>query len=694
MEESRRCDVPLPDEHRDRDQGAARPVRRPGLRPPRARTWSTPWPAARRVAAAERDAMLDMVRLRLRQWSAAVTGPDDSGVELRRPDRPLWPLSGAEPPAWADRARPPRRRRAVARGPGRQRDPVQPPLGRIPRPASTSSPSTGRSTSTTAITSWRRNASSARPGWPPATSPQARRDPRGPPRGVSHRCLSPISWPDMRSAGCHGSTPEAVLRLSTREIAPCRSEVRDSIPRPSHPDHRPARPRLVAAALTSLMLMAPPRRRRSEAPGVRGDVRGRAPARPDLGAGLRDARARPRGQGEPRSGPDWFQPQPFFAVEAAGLEAGRAAPDRRRGGRLPRPARESLEPGRYAVAGGRPAQPRHARARATARGTPTGRSSSRRARPRGRAGPIALEVDRIVPAKAVPRDRPHQARRHRQPAAVGLPRRPIRHRAAVILPEGDATARRATLYIIPGFGGDHGMAQRMIGDRRHEFGQELIRVVLDPDCGTGHHVFADSATNGPRGRALVEELIPHIEATFPAIAEPAARLLNGHSSGGWSSLWLQVTYPDTFGGTWSTSPDPVDFRDFQRIDLYAPGENMFRDRRGTGGRSPGRGRARSSSTTTSRGWRTSSATAASSRSFEAVFSPLGPDGRPRRLWDRATGAVDPEVGQGLGGVRHPPRPGAELAAARPQARRQAPRHHRRARHVLSRRGGEAPQASR
>jgi hypothetical protein len=31
------------------------------------------------------------------------------------------------------------------------------------------------------------------------------------------------------------------------------------------------------------------------------------------------------------------------------------------------------------------------------------------------------------------------------------------------------------------------------------------------------------------------------------------------------------------------------------------------------------------------------------RSFEAVFSPLGPDGRPRRLWDRAVGAIDPEV---------------------------------------------------
>ena len=30
-------------------------------------------------------------------------------------------------------------------------------------------------------------------------------------------------------------------------------------------------------------------------------------------------------------------------------------------------------------------------------------------------------------------------------------------------------------------------------------------------------------------------------------------------------------------------------------------------------------------------------------SFEAVFSPRGPDGRPRKLWNRTTGAIDPEV---------------------------------------------------
>ena len=44
--------------------------------------------------------------------------------------------------------------------------------------------------------------------------------------------------------------------------------------------------------------------------------------------------------------------------------------------------------------------------------------------------------------------------------------------------------------------------------------------------------------------------------------------------------WFQVAYPDAFAGVWSHCPDPVDFRDFQRIDLYAPDANMFRDAKG------------------------------------------------------------------------------------------------------------------
>jgi len=56
----------------------------------------------------ERAAMLEMVRLRLRQWAASSMGPDSRTV-------PLWLASGSEPSTWADRPAPERRRRAVAR---------------------------------------------------------------------------------------------------------------------------------------------------------------------------------------------------------------------------------------------------------------------------------------------------------------------------------------------------------------------------------------------------------------------------------------------------------------------------------------------------------------------------------------------------------------------------------------------------
>jgi hypothetical protein len=63
----------------------------------------------------EREAMLDMVRLRLRQWSGAVTGPDAWPIVFDAPIDALWSLAGAEPPIWAVAQAPVRRLRAIAR---------------------------------------------------------------------------------------------------------------------------------------------------------------------------------------------------------------------------------------------------------------------------------------------------------------------------------------------------------------------------------------------------------------------------------------------------------------------------------------------------------------------------------------------------------------------------------------------------
>jgi S-formylglutathione hydrolase FrmB len=225
--------------------------------------------------------------------------------------------------------------------------------------------------------------------------------------------------------------------------------------------------------------------------------------------------------------------------------------------------------------------------------------------------------------------------------------RPVRMQAGVVLPPSfskESERKYPVVYEIPGFSGNHlaatGVAQRRPWDVA---GTEVIWVVLDPSCRLGHHVFADSANNGPCGKALVEELIPEIEKRFRCLGVPGARLLTGHSSGGWSSLWLQVTYPEVFGGCWSTSPDPVDFRDFQLIDIYAPKANAFVDTEGKQ-----RPLARRSGKVILHFKPFSDMEEVMGRggqlgSFEAVFSPRGPDHRPLQLWDRKTGTIDPVV---------------------------------------------------
>jgi S-formylglutathione hydrolase FrmB len=225
----------------------------------------------------------------------------------------------------------------------------------------------------------------------------------------------------------------------------------------------------------------------------------------------------------------------------------------------------------------------------------------------------------------------------------------VRLRAGVVLPKSFAAEPKRhypVIYEIPGFGGDHfgayGAAKRNATDVA---GIEMLHVTLDPACRLGHHVFADSDNNGPYGQALIEELIPHIESRFRGVGAAAGRFVTGHSSGGWSSLWLQVTHPDFFGGVWSTAPDPVDFRDFQRIDLYAPKANVFTDSAGqkrplarVGGK-PAIYYQPFSDTEVVMG------RGGQLFSFEAVFSPKGADGRPCPLWDRQSGAVDPKIAE-------------------------------------------------
>ena len=227
--------------------------------------------------------------------------------------------------------------------------------------------------------------------------------------------------------------------------------------------------------------------------------------------------------------------------------------------------------------------------------------------------------------------------------------RTIMLRAGVALPQSykDNKGRKyPAIYEVPGFGGNHfaALSSHSRGKTVVE-GEEVVHIMLDPDCPLGHHVFADSANNGPWGKALTEEFIPFLEKEFRLVPQSWARLVTGHSSGGWSSLWLQLKYPNVFGGVWSTAPDPVDFRDFQKINLYASNQNMFKDEKGKDRPIGRRGDTPFLFYKPFSDMEFAMGRGGQLGSFEAVFSERDSQGNPKKLWDRKTGVMDNDTAE-------------------------------------------------
>lgn len=218
--------------------------------------------------------------------------------------------------------------------------------------------------------------------------------------------------------------------------------------------------------------------------------------------------------------------------------------------------------------------------------------------------------------------------------------------AGVLLPKDFGSQDEyPVLYSVTGFGGSYqgiGRWQRMIGEGSPL--EQCIIVIPDANNRYGHSVFCDSESIGPWGQALVHEMIPALEQEFGG-AGAEQRYVTGVSSGGWSSLWLQVAYPEEFNGCWSHVPDPIDFHDFQQINLYEPLEdgtarNMYVDEKGEKRPLARRGGevmlhyvdfAQREAVLNPGG---------QIRSFDATFSPPLVDGTPRRVFDLDTGKID------------------------------------------------------
>jgi len=350
-----------------------------------------------------------------------------------------------------------------------------------------------------------------------------------------------------------------------------------------------------------------------------------------------------QGKVPPVGGPDWWNPEPFFAIDVENWSVGEPLLLNDTADVMDAPL-SSLEEGNWkAVAVFRGENERSYLA------VPGGLFSKNVEfqGDGGSTGIVTFELTEKVPDRTWKEHKNLRLLDRRSPMLSEFYGRDIDHGACVIVPDDYNPQREKpypVLYWIGGFGSDHHGSRMMKAYfTASDYDDQICRVILNAQTHSGHHVFADSANNGPRMKALIEEFIPYLEETYNLGGSGELRFLSGHSSGGWSSLWLQIQNPDFFNGVWSLAPDPVDFHHFQTVDLYAEDANMYVDEEGNE-----RPLARNGVTPVlfTRGFTAMDDVikdGGQMGSFEWVFSPKGIDGRPIPMWNHKSGEVNSEV---------------------------------------------------
>ncbi|MGB3800089.1 MAG: alpha/beta hydrolase-fold protein, partial [Lewinella sp.] len=242
-------------------------------------------------------------------------------------------------------------------------------------------------------------------------------------------------------------------------------------------------------------------------------------------------------------------------------------------------------------------------------------------------------------------------------ALSGFWERPVELTFTVLLPRDYADkpdARYPVRYNVAGYGGRYNRVNRLLADAEFadwwtsEAAPGIITVFLDGSGPFGDSYQLNSASSGPYGDALIEEIIPAIDEKYRTLGV-AERYVDGCSTGGWVSLALQLFYPDDFAGTYSYSPDPVSFKRMQLIDMYAD-TNAFVNKAGL--LRPSRrdlsgepnllirdefaeenAEGTDSTYVTGQGqW----------GAWNALYSPRGDNGLPMPAYDGVTGTIDPD----------------------------------------------------
>jgi hypothetical protein len=162
----------------------------------------------------------------------------------------------------------------------------------------------------------------------------------------------------------------------------------------------------------------------------------------------------------------------------------------------------------------------------------------------------------------------------------------------------------------------------------------------------------NSANMGPYGDAINYELIPEIEKRFRGIGAGWARFLYGGSTGGWEALATKVFYPDLYNAAFVACPDPIDFRAFTVVNIYEDKNAYFMEGPHKRVPRPGHRDYRDLPTATMEqvnhyelALGTRSRSGQQFDVWEAVYSPVGDDGYPKRIFDKVTGEIDHSVAE-------------------------------------------------
>ena len=263
-----------------------------------------------------------------------------------------------------------------------------------------------------------------------------------------------------------------------------------------------------------------------------------------------------------------------------------------------------------------------------------------------KAGKFMLVCDQSVPAPVFTETEFVKEIRASSKLLSRFHKKPMTINGAVILPIQyyDQAARRfPVVFIVGGFGAPYyHYSASVSSDTMPSVPLDTIpciKVYLDGDCSLGHSAYANSDNNGPVGDAFATEFIPLLDKNFRT---NGARMIKGHSSGGWTVVYLLTHYPKLFAGGNASAPDPVDFHRFTLTNLYTDSTRVeFVDDLSIG-------RKPDSNTVYDRPNIVHSIEDIICRgeqnvSFDAVFGPKGADGLPSPLFNSATGKIDRSV---------------------------------------------------